>query len=246
MTGARITLIAAAALAALAAPAPAQAKLASGYDAGVLTIQGGDAKERVELRCGADGDVRVNGKRPTTGAVACLQVAEVDASMGGGADVVDFSGLRASEFGRARFGGFGVGTGVAAVLGDGDDRFIACGGCFNLVEGEAGDDRGGGGRERDILVGGRGGDSLGGGGGRDTVFGNAGADRIRGGAGADVLSGNAGPDRLDGGAGDDVLGGGTGRDRLRGGPGRDKLFGGAGVDDLRGGPGRDKELQDPS
>ena len=41
--------------------------------------------------------------------------------MGGGADVVDFSGV-GRAFGKAKFPGFGNGTGVAALLGDGNDR----------------------------------------------------------------------------------------------------------------------------
>ncbi|MBM3666032.1 MAG: calcium-binding protein [Actinobacteria bacterium] len=245
MTRARPTLAAVLALAALAALAPAaEAKVSIGYAKGVLTVQGGDSRERVEVRCGADENVRVNGRSPAGGPVACTQVAEVNASMGGGDDVVDFSAVR-SQFGRAKFGGFGVGTGVAGVLGDGDDRYIPSSVAFNLVEGEAGADEIKGGGARDVISGGRGDDVLSGRAGRDTIRGNAGDDRASGGAGADILAGNAGEDRLGGDGGDDLLGGGTGMDRLRGGAGRDLLFGGAGMDILKGGSGRDKEVQDP-
>lgn len=231
-------------LAPAASPAAAEAKLSLGYAKGVLTIQGSDGRERAEVRCAADGDVRVNGQG-LQGGIACSAVTEIDASMGGDDDVVDFSRVR-DEFGRARFGGFGVGTGVAGVLGDGDDRYIPSPVAFNLVEGEAGSDSIKGGRERDLISGGRGDDRLDGRGGRDTLRGNAGDDRIGGGSGADILAGNAGDDRLAGGAGSDLLGGGTGADLLRGGSGADLLFGGAGRDELRGGPGNDKEVQDPS
>jgi Ca2+-binding RTX toxin-like protein len=245
MSRARTTFAAALALAVLAAlPSASQAKVSVGYDKGVLTIQGGNGRERVAVRCGGDDNVRINGKHPKGGPVECSQVVEIDASLGGGDDVVDFSRVR-GEFGQARFGGFGVGTGAAAVLGDGDDRYIGSPVAFNLVQGEAGDDQMKGGGARDILSGGRGDDVIAGRGGRDTIYGNAGDDRLSGGAGADTLSGNAGDDRLSGGSGNDLLGGGTGDDVLLGGPGRDLLFGGPGMDVLKGGPGRDQEHQDP-
>lgn len=243
------TLGAVAALAAAAGPAtlaaaPAEAKVTSSLQGSVLVLQGGKGKDRATVRCGADGDVRVNGKR-IRGPVACSRVSELNALMEGGDDVVDFSGV-GPEFGEARFEGFGTGTGAAALLGEGDDRLIASASAFNLAFGEGGNDRANGGRAKDVLVGGGGRDVLNGASGRDSLQGNAGDDRLAGGAGADIVSGNAGNDLLLGGPGADVLGGGTGRDRLRGGSGRDQLFGGAGRDELSGGAGRDQERQDRS
>lgn len=242
----RVTLAASACLAlASLYPALAQGRAASSFKGGLLTIEGSKGKDRVAVTCAADGNARVNGKRVGGGAVPCNRIVEVNANTGAGRDVVDFSGV-GTEFGRARFSGFGLGTGVAAELGSGPDRFIASATAFNLAFGGPGNDRANGGREKDILRGDAGNDVLNGAGGRDILNGAAGDDRLSGGAGADILSGNAGNDLLLGGPGADVLGGGTGMDRLRGGPGRDQLFGGPGRDRLAGGPGKDMEKQDRS
>ena len=230
-------------LAGLGALAPlAQAKVSVGFENRVLVIQGGKGKNKAAVRCATDGNVRVNGRGIKGGPISCSQVVEIDASMGGNADKVDFSGV-GPEFGAAKFPGFGNGTGVAALLGDGDDRYIPSATAFNLAFGEGGRDRAAGGRARDILSGGKEDDVLNGGGGRDSILGNAGSDRASGGSGADIISGNSDGDMLIGAAGADILGGGTGNDRLRGGAGRDQLFGGAGKDRLAGGAGKDIQKQ---
>ena len=224
MSTARATLASCLALAVLAVLAPAaSAKVAVSFSAGVLVITGGKNKDRASVRCDSEGNPRVNGNQVKT---ACSQVVEIDASMGAGADKVDFSAV-GSEFGKAKFPGFGNGTGVAALLGDGDDRYIPSRTAFNLAFGEGGRDRAAGGGVRDILSGGREDDVLNGGGGRDSILGNADGDLLIGAAGADIL------------------GGGTGNDRLRGGAGPDQLFGGAGKDKLSGGAGKDIEKQNP-
>ena len=230
------------AVAALAAMAPAaSAKVSVSFGDGVLAITGGKNKDRATVRCDAQGNPVVNGKRVKA---TCSQVVEIDASMGDGADRIDFSAVGA-EFGKAKFPGFGNGTGCAALLGDGDDRYIPSRTAFNLAFGEGGKDRAAGGAARDVLSGGKSDDNLNGGGGRDSSLGNAGSDRVLGGSGADILSGNADGDLLIGAEGSDILGGGTGNDRLRGGAGADQLFGGAGRDRLSGGSGKDIERQNP-
>ncbi len=237
-----IAIAAAAALAAIAPASPALGKAKTSFKGGVLSIEGGSGKDRATVRCGADANVTVNGKQVKGGPIPCAKVVEINARMGGGRDVVDYSAVGAG-FGKTRFEGFGVGTGAAALLGPGDDRFVASATAFNLAFGGGGGDRANGGRARDILSGGAGDDVLNAGGGRDSVLGNAGDDRLSGGGGADILSGNAGDDLLIGGPGADVLGGGTGMDRLRGGAGRDQLFGGGGKDRLNGGGGKDLEKE---
>jgi Ca2+-binding RTX toxin-like protein len=244
MRSARLPAIAAACACAgllLAAPV-ASAKIVAGFDARLLTISGGNGAERLRVVCDGDGRVKVNGRNPKGGPVACDKVSEVNAQLGGGDDVIDFSGV-SGAFGEASFPGFGVGTGALAIGGEGDDRFFGGRSAFNAFYGEGGDDRGTGGPARDVLVGGAGDDRLNGARGRDSLLGNAGADRLIGGVAADVLTGHAGDDLLAGSAGDDVMGGGAGRDRMRGGPGRDRLVGGPGRDDLRGGPGTDAEIE---
>jgi Ca2+-binding RTX toxin-like protein len=220
----------------------AGAKVKASVDGSLLLIEGGDGKDRVVVRC-ANGNVKVNGKNPKGGAVPCSQIVELNTSTGGSRDVVDYSAV-GPEFGEAKFGGFGTGTGVAALLGAGNDRYISSATAFNLAFGGPGRDRGNGGRAKDILSGGGDADVLNGAAGGDSVLGNAGDDRLNGGPGADVVSGHAGDDLLLGGPGADAIGGGTGMDRLRGGAGPDRLFGGAGKDKLSGGAGKDEEKQD--
>lgn len=246
MTTLRKTPVAliAAALACVAAAAPAQAKVTSSFDDRVLNIAGGDGSDRAAVRCDADGLTKVNGKNPKGGPVPCAKVVELDATMGGGDDVIDFSGV-GEPFGDAQFPGFGTATGTAAIGGEGNDRYIPSPAAFNVFYGEGGNDRATGGPARDVLSGGAGEDKLNGARGRDSVLGNAGRDRLVGGPAADVITGHAGDDLLAGSAGDDIIGGGAGMDRLRGGPGRDQLVGGPGRDDLRGGPGRDAEIEKP-
>lgn len=236
----------AAAAAALALAAPADAEIKSDVVDRILQAQGTDKSERVRVTCDEQGEAKVNDANPKGGAVKCSSIVEVDAAMGGGKDVIDFSGISAA-FSEARFPGFGIGTGTAAMGGPGNDRYIPSPVAFNIFFGEAGDDRAKGGPARDVLNGGSGDDTFDGGDGRDSLLGGGGDDRLIGGTAGDLLSGGVGDDGLFGGPGADILGGGPGRDKLRGGPGRDRLVGGAGKDELRGGPGKDTEIEkDPN
>lgn len=223
-----------------AAPA-AEAEVSSVVLGKVLSVTGSDGKDRLRVTC-EKGSAQVNGSNPVGGAVSCSAIHEVDATMGGGPDLIDFSGIT-SDFGEAKFPGFGVGTGTAALGGAGNDRYVPSQVAFNLFLGEAGDDRARGGPARDLLNGGAGEDDLGGVGGRDTLIGQTGDDRLAGGLESDLLNGGIGDDSLFGEPGADVLGGGPGKDKLRGGPGRDRLVGGADKDDLQGGAGKDTEIE---
>jgi Ca2+-binding RTX toxin-like protein len=238
-----VPLLLVAAIAAWTSPAQARIKSSFSQSRTLLTVEGDAAKNRITVGCDALGKVRVNGRLPAGRSVACTRVDEVDVFSRGGDDYVDFAGVDQS-FGRARFEGFGIGTGAAALTGDGDDRVIGSATAFKLFLGHEGDDQASGGRRRDLLSGGIGGDELSTRGGRDRLIGGGGGDRLRGGDGGDRLFGKAGADRLFGEAGDDLLSGGPGRDKLRGGPGGDRLLGGPGRDRLFGGPGRDRVAQD--
>ena len=231
-------------VAGLALAPAAEARLKVTFSKRILTVKGGAKSERISVFCSAEGKVRMNGRNPNGGPIACSRVVEVDVLAGDGDDRIDMRGVGA-RFGEARFRGFGTGTGVAAIGGPGADRLIGSGRAFNLFLAGPGNDRGSGGRRRDILSGGAGADQFKGHGGRDTLLGKGGPDSLNGGDGRDLVSGNAGDDGLRGGPGDDVLGGGFGRDRLRGGRGDDRLLGGPGKDLLDGGPGRDTLIQDP-
>jgi Ca2+-binding RTX toxin-like protein len=241
----RIALLAACAAALLVAPGVAEAKVRASLSGSLLTATGGNGSDHITVLC-RNGAVKVNGKDPRTGAIACSKVSEVDVVAGSGSDRVDLSGVGPdSGFGQRDLpGGFGHGTGAAADLGRGNDRYRGGASAFNLVLAGEGDDRMTGGRFRDSLQGGSGGDSGAAGAGRDIVVGNSGNDKLNGGADDDLLSGNGGNDVLTGGAGADLLGGGSGTDRLFGGPGPDQLIGGPGKDRLNGGPGNNTIVQD--
>lgn len=223
----------------------AQAKVRSSVSGSLLTVTGGKGSDRIAVTCTA-GLVKVNRKDPRTGAIECSKVSEVDAMTGAGNDGVDLSDVGPpSGFAQRDLpGGFGHGTGAAADLGDGSDRYIGGASAFNLVLAGAGNDHLTGGRLRDSLQGGSGDDTVTAGAGRDILLGNSGNDKLNGGADDDLLSGNAGNDVLIGGPGTDLLGGGAGMDRLFGGPGADRLIGGAGKDSLQGGPGNNTLVQD--
>ena len=240
--GRYIAAAACAACAALALASPADAKVTSAVVDRVLQVQGSDGNDRAHVTCDSAGNAKVNGSNPQGGAVACSSIFEVDATTGGGRDVIDFSGI-SSAFGEAKFPGFGVGTGTAAIGGAGNDRYIPSPVAFNLFFGEAGNDNARGGPARDVLNGGAGDDNLDGADGRDSLIGEAGDDRLLGGTAGDLLAGGDGNDGLFGEPGSDVLGGGPGRDKLRGGPGGDRLVGGADKDDLSGGSGKDTEIE---
>jgi Ca2+-binding RTX toxin-like protein len=226
-------------------PGAAEAKVRSSVSGHLLTVRGGKGDDRVAVACSSLGQVKVNGRDPRTGAIACASVSEVDAVTGAGNDRVNLAGVgTATGFGQRDLTGFGTGTGAAAVLGRGNDRYIGGVSAFNLVLGGVGSDRLRGGDLRDDLQGGAANDKINGGGGRDVILGNDGADDLGGGAGDDLVSGNAGDDLLNGGDGADLLGGGLGMDTLLGGGGDDKLVGGPQKDRLNGGAGTNELIQD--
>ena len=205
----RLAVPAAVTAALLVGPGVAQAKVSASLSGSLLTLRGGKGPDQVTVVCRGD-LVKVNGKNPRTGAIGCGKVSEVDAVTGSGNDRVNLSGVGTDNgFGQRDLpGGFGHGTGAAADLGPGNDRFIGGKSAFNLALGGPGVDHLTGGRFRDSLQGGSG---------------NAGDDVLIGGAGADLLGGGAGMDRLFGGPGPDQLIGGPGKDRLNGGKGNNIL-----------------------
>ena len=227
----------------LLGPTVAQAKVRTTVRGHLLIVHGGKKNDRAKVAC-SGGLVKVNGRDPRGGAVSCSLISEVDAVMGAGNDRVNLSGVgTATGFGQRDLEGFGTGTGAAAQLGRGNDRYVGGASAFNLALGGAGSDRLIGGGLRDDLEGGRDADKINGAGGRDVLLGNAGSDTIGGGAGDDLLSGNTGDDLLNGGDGNDLIGGGLGMDRLFGGAGNDRLIGGPQKDRLDGGSGTNELIQ---
>ena len=242
---ARLAVPAALAVALLAGASVAHGKSRATVSGSLLSVTAGKRSDRIKVTCSA-GLVKVNGTDPRSGAIECSKVSEVDVAGGPGNDRVNLSDVGPdSGFGQRDLpGGFGHGTGAAADLGDGSDRYVGGASAFNLVLAGAGNDHLTGGRLRDSLQGGSGDDRITAGAGRDILLGNSGNDKLNGGADDDLLSGNAGNDVLIGGPGTDLLGGGAGMDRLFGGPGADQLIGGAGKDRLEGGPGNNTLVQE--
>lgn len=56
--------------------------------AGVLTVSGDDEDDQISIRCGNDGNVKVNRRRPDTGPVACTEITSITVSGGGGFDAI--------------------------------------------------------------------------------------------------------------------------------------------------------------
>jgi Ca2+-binding RTX toxin-like protein len=241
----RLALPLALAAALLIAPGAAHGKARATLSGSLLTVSGGKGSDRITVVC-EGGLIKLNGKDPGVGPIACSGVSEVDVVTGAGNDRVNLSGVGSDGgFGQRDLpGGFGHGTGAAADLGEGNDAYAGGTSAFNLVLAGSGDDRLIGGGLRDSLQGGAGNDTASAAAGRDILIGNAGADKLKGGVDDDLISGNSGDDLLNGGAGADLLGGGSGMDRLFGGPGPDELIGGKGKDRLNGGPGHNTVVQD--
>lgn len=239
----RLIFAAALAVISMAALSPAaEAKVRVTFVNGLLKIQSGKRADRATVFCNEGGLVKVNARDPRIGPVECLKVNEVNAFMGAGNDRVNLSGVD-GRFGQRDFPGFGQGTGTAAALGPGNDRYIGSASAFNLVFGGVGADRAIGGALRDLLQGGLDMDRIAAGDGNDVLVGGAGADTASGGPADDLISGNSGNDLLRGDDGNDLVGGGLGMDRIFGSAGDDRLIGGPQKDTIDGGAGTNEIFQ---
>ena len=148
-----------------------------------------------------------------------------DLDLGGGTDTISYiqrTDAVGVDLAEDRGGAGGIEDrlmGIEDAYGGGGD---------DLIRGDDEVNRlGGGGGDRDVVLG-LGGDDVVSGGGR--LDGGAGNDDVRAGSGDDVADGGPGDDHIDGGAGPDALFGGDGADQITGGPGDDVFEGGAGAD----------------
>jgi Ca2+-binding RTX toxin-like protein len=121
---------------------------------------------------------------------------------------------------------------------DGNDS-LQGGPSADSMDGGTGSDVVDGASDRDDLEGGPGDDLVLGGDGSDIIAGGDGTDEIHGGSGGEDMTGGTGNDRLYGDLLDDHMDGGPGDDLLIGGHGGDKMSGGSGNDWMRGGPNGD-------
>lgn len=246
---------------------PALALVTSSVSAGVLTVTSDDENDQITVRCGNDGNVKVNGGRPDTGAVACSEITSISVLGNGGSDEIHLQSVDAATFPAVTSvtvdGGTGpdviVGSQLADTItgGDGNDSFRID--VFSdVVDGGLGNDRAFVEVAGDLTI------------SDDTtsftsletlhVEGSDGADSIHAGGysagldirsrgGDDVIEGGTGKNTLDGGIDDDVVVGGPQNDDVRGAGGDDSLSGeggndriadGNGADHLVGGPGNDR------
>ena len=201
-----------------------------------LSVRGDSHKDKINVACGDDGNVKVNrldpaseDYPPTTGVVACADLTSITADGGGGPDTIDLTHVSAARgFTNAKLCGPCPGGSYAIVAEclDGAGRdFIKASPIGTLIGGCSGRQSMTG---NDSVYGGKGDDAIAAGPGYDSVNGRGGGDQIFGGPGLDDL--------IAGKQGNDVLSGSSGDDRLAGGPGRDGLFGGPGRDSCRPGP----------
>jgi len=181
--------------------------VASDYDSGKLTVDGGNGDD---LLIGSKGnDVLLGGN----GDDIIVGMAGNDWIFGQNGDDV-LAGFEGNDI---------------VVGGHGNDEIGGHEG-NDLLFGSEGNDNLNGGQGKDSLFGGSGDDNLSGNDGADSLFGESGDDNLRGNAGADKLFGGSGDDVLYGGTGTDTLSGEAGDDGLFGGAGADTLTGGTDQD----------------
>jgi hypothetical protein len=226
--GLRRTLGGAAALAAVAAIAPATASARSGVAASVSTIHGRGATTATTMNVLTLNDYRGIDNRislftgPTGRLVLTAPEGLGDPDASGAACALDNakSGESTAQEVSCAPGYIGA---IVGDLGRGSDTVDAdpslpvmigavIDGEVRPLEGGPGRDRLVGGAVADLLEGEGGSDSMAGGGGQDHLSGGPGADNLSGGAASDWLSGGGGPDKLSGGGGRDVCRGAGGLD----------------------------------
>lgn len=152
--------------------------------------------------------------------------------------VIDLREGHYSSIGPNNFGTASAKENIGIAFGVTIENAIGGSG-FDLITGNAANNRLEGGSGQDTLYGNNGNDMLLGGKGGDSLYGGLGNDRIEGGLGNDSIFGESSNDTLLGNQGNDTLDGGGGNDHLKGGAGNDSLLGGGGNNTLEGGPGND-------
>ena len=248
------------ALALVSVVQPAAAAVTATMQGNTLKITGSNGPDNAIVDCVA-GQLEIGGSPPASGAFACANLESIEATLGGGNDLFQASGLS-----------------------NGNVPSLS----HVVVEGQGGNDNlFGTQKSGDELIGGDGGDFLGGGPGSDVHKGGAGTDsvvhngvnltltdtlleegiyddmlssievaRFSGTSGIDTWDASAftgdlvanpedGADSVTGGSGDDYLDTGDGADTLNGGAGDDDLVPGGGNfnDVVNGGPGFDRFIQ---
>jgi Ca2+-binding RTX toxin-like protein len=214
-------------------PGVAGAAVTSTVTAGVLTVNSDLASDSIEVTCGVDDNVKVNGSDPDNGTFACSSITQITVNAGEGNDTIDLSAVTPGDF--TAF------PSVNASGAGGDDRILTSQMPSGTTYGDAGHDTVLCGLGCDCVLGGAGSDSLVGGPGEDDFSAGPGHDTVLGkGQDDDYLYGEAGDDVLNGGPGnEDFISGGDGSDLARGGTGDDTVRGDYGPDEVIGDRGTD-------
>lgn len=210
--------------------------LSTTFENGVLTIEGTDQADTIELALSAEGTslvVTLNGKAQP--AVLIRRIDGVRVNGGAGNDRITSELPANTAFWIELFGGDGRDT---LIGGPADENLHGQGG-NDYLDGNGGNDWLWGGEGDDVVKGNEGDDSLRGGAGNDSIWGQAGDDWVTGDSGNDLINGGIGDDSLLGGWGSDSIDGESGHDWLKGGRAGDLLIGGAGDDTIDGQGGND-------
>jgi Ca2+-binding RTX toxin-like protein len=229
--------------------------MGSNVDDGVLTVVEGSGDDRIVVGCSAEGNVRVNGRRPDSGTAACEEVASITVNSGGGGDVIRLANVGTTEFPGLSTVSVDSGDGPdvvsgsqvadSIVAGAGDDRIFATPAVGDSVLGDDGLDSLLTKIDSDVTISDDGFTSSGG----SFTIGSIESLVVTGGSGGESIDGrafsgslkvtsNGGDDRVFGGSGENVLNTGSGDDEVTGGPDRDLIVTGDGKDSLEGGGGR--------
>jgi hypothetical protein len=187
------------------------ASLTANLAAGILTVDGTEAADRINLRQ-INGRISVDGINVNVGiyqqsSVAAGVVNRIKIYGLGGNDTISLnsetvSGQQALTMPASIYGGEGHDT----IRGGWGHDWISGGGGADTIYGNKGND---------ILIGEAGSDLIYGDDGNDRIWGGLANDWLYGGAGNDDLFGEDGNDYLDGGIGLDITNGGAGFDSYR-------------------------------
>ena len=220
----------------------ASAGVTSSVNNGFLSVMS-DAGDAIAVTCGLDGNVKVNGTDPGTGAAPCSVIQGVFVNGGPNANIIDLSGVTQAAFPSIPLFPGSLSVSILANAGDDD---VTGSEFADQITGGAGSDTIRGGVQADLLVfsgtdmadtitAADGDGSLTAGGETDTYTGIE-RFQLSSGPGDDLITTGSGNDFLDGGSGDDMLNAGGGNDFLQG----DSFFEQAGSDTLNGGAGVDR------
>lgn len=235
----------------------AGAVVTSSFGNGVLTVLGDDDPDQIVVGCSAGAEVRVNGARPDSGAVACASVISIAVNGGGGDDEIRLQKLGPLEFTALTLVSIDAMDGNdvifasqvedAIAAGTGDDRISATPEAGDAVQGDEGFDRLATDITTDVTIADDGftfpSDTIPFGSVEELAVKSTGAAvtvDARSFSGSLTVRTSDGDDHIFGGAGENTISSGDGNDEVTGGPDRDVISTGDGADRIDGLTGRNE------